>query len=85
MLLFGEGDLTEIAILFIKNFNLNFIGSTDLGKNYTSDLKKISYDCVWITDMHNPQTSHDILKRNIKKEIIFYPRILGIEKGEKKK
>ena len=85
VLLFGEGDLTEIAILFIKNFNLNFIGSTGLEKNYKSDLKKISYDCVWITDMHNRQTSHDILNKSINKNIIFYPKILGIGKEEEKK
>ena len=82
ILLFGNGDLTEIAILFLKNFDLNFAGTTDLEKNYKKDLKRISYDCVWVTDMSKPQISHNILKKKISPEIIFSPKILGIKKGK---
>ena len=80
ILLFGKGDLTEIAILFLKNFDLDFAGATDLEKNYKKDLKRISYDCIWVTDMLKPQISHNILKKNISPKIIFFPRILRIKK-----
>ena len=82
VLLFGKGDLTDIAILFLKNFNLDFVGTTNLEKNYKKDLKTILYDCIWVTDMSKPQISHNILKKNISPEIIFSPKILGIKKGE---
>ena len=82
ILLFGKGDLTDIAILFLKNFNLDFVGTTNLEKNYKKDLKTILYDCIWVTDMSKPQISHNILKKNISPEIIFSPKILGIKKGK---
>ena len=71
VLLFGKGDLTDIAILFLKNFNLDYVGTTNLEKNYKKDLKTILYDCIWVTDMSKPQISHNILKKNISPEIIF--------------
>ena len=81
ILLLGDGDLTEIAILFLTNHKLNHIQITNLKLN-KQNLKKGRFDCIWITEIYKPQKIFDFLKKEkISENTIFYPKILGIKNG----
>ena len=82
ILIVGEGDLSDIATLFLKNSNLELNGITNL-KNFKKEFKIIKSDCVWITDINFPQETFNLVKKEITKNLIFFPKILGINKGNK--
>ena len=82
ILIVGEGDLTDIATLFLKNSNLELNGITNL-KNFKKEFKIIKSDCVWITYINFPQETFNLVKKEITKNLIFFPKILGINKGNK--
>jgi len=82
ILILGDGDLTEIATLFLKNSNLELVGITNF-KNFKKNIHTIRYNCIWITDIKFPQKSYNLVKKVISKDIIFFPKILGIKRGNK--
>ena len=80
VLLIGESDLAEIAVLFLENHKLGYFKISNI--NLKKKFKKDCFDCILITEIYEPQKVFDFLKKeNISKNIIFYPKILNIKNG----
>tara|TARA_B100002052_G_C15817057_1_gene568748 strand:+ start:190 stop:831 length:642 start_codon:yes stop_codon:yes gene_type:complete len=95
----GHSDLTAVAILIARNYELELCGIVDAtnGGNTANDLPIIvseeqisGVDAHVITDLQNPQPVFDRLIKNIQAERVLTPRLLDlarpkIKRGAKKR
>jgi len=93
VVLFGAGELAEIATLSAFDHDVDILAVIHLGSNQEQfsglsvinnqeEMRAIEFDAVVITSADTPQESYDFLRENFNDELIFAAPLLHISRSQ---